>query len=88
MVKVHLNEDPDVDKFLDETDLFDEWEHALPEHEYPILVMTVLNDIRNEKIIKSIINAVNEKEISLKDKLETENVSPKKSLHSGEHPFC
>ncbi len=27
----YLKNDPDVDKFLDETDLFDEWEKALPE---------------------------------------------------------
>ena len=29
-VKAHLNEEPDVDKFLDETNLFDDWEwHCL-----------------------------------------------------------
>ena len=31
-VKVRLNEEPDVDKFLDETNLFDDWELALPQH--------------------------------------------------------
>ena len=41
-VKVHLNKEPDVDKFLDETNLFDDWELALPQHEYPILVMACL----------------------------------------------
>ncbi|GIS55031.1 hypothetical protein Ct9H90mP29_20730 [bacterium] len=29
-VKVHLNKEPGVDKFLDETNLFDDWELALP----------------------------------------------------------
>ena len=41
-----LKEQPDVDKFLDETDLFDDWERILPQAEYPIFIIAVLNNIR------------------------------------------
>ena len=40
-VSLHLEQEPDVDEFLDETTLFDEWEAILPQQEYPILVMAV-----------------------------------------------
>ena len=32
----HLAAEPDVDKFLDQTDIFEDWEKVLPEEEYPI----------------------------------------------------
>ena len=38
-----LKEQPDVDKFLDETVLFDDWEQVLPQAEYPIFIIAVLN---------------------------------------------
>ena len=57
-VKIHLIKEPDVDKFLDETNLFDDWELALPQHEYPILVMAVLNDIRKDNILNSLVDSV------------------------------
>ncbi len=47
-VNYHLKQEPDVDKFLDETTLFDEWEAALSQQEYPILVMAVLNNIKKK----------------------------------------
>ena len=45
-VSALLEEQPDVDKFLDETDLFDDWEQVLPQAEYPIFIIAVLNNIR------------------------------------------
>ena len=63
-VRLHLDKEPDVDKFLDETDIFDEWEMVLPQHEYPILVMAVLNNIRKDSIIDSIIDSIMNQEVS------------------------
>ena len=86
-VVYYLKNEPDVDKFLDETDLFDEWEEALPEAEYPIFVIAVLNNTRRDVIMDTIINAI------LKD--DDHSNHPKKSSfksesarsHVGEHPF-
>ena len=83
----YLKNEPDVDKFLDETDLFDEWEKALPEAEYPIFVIAVLNNTRRDAIMDTIINAILKKDDHSK--------LPKKSSfkleaarsHVGEHPF-
>tara|TARA_B100000900_G_scaffold84171_1_gene68070 strand:- start:674 stop:1000 length:327 start_codon:yes stop_codon:yes gene_type:complete len=86
-VKVHLNKEPNVDKFLDETNLFDDWELALPQHEYPILVMTVLNDIRKDNIINSIVDSVYE-ETKTPEKRPTSKLNfEKKKSYDGEHPF-
>ena len=86
-VKVYLNEEPDVDKFLDETNLFDDWELALPEHEYPILVMAVLNDIRKDNIINSIVDSVYEETIPPEKKPASKLNFKKKKTYDGEHPF-
>ena len=86
-VKAHLNTEPDIDKFLDETNLFDDWELALPQHEYPILVMAVLNDIRKDNIINSIIHSVHEKTISPEKEPASKLKLKKKKTYVGEHPF-
>ena len=86
-VKVHLSKEPDVDKFLDETNLFDDWELALPQHEYPILVMAVLNDIRKDNILNSLVDSVFE-ETKFPEKEPTSRLkSDKKKTYVGEHPF-
>ena len=33
----------DIDTILDETDIFDEFENILPDNEFPIFVITILN---------------------------------------------
>ena len=86
-VKVHLNEEPDVDKFLDETNLFDDWELALPQHEYPILVMAVRNDIRIDNIINSIVDSVYEETILPEKEPPSKLNFKKKKIYDGEHPF-
>ena len=86
-VKAHLNNEPDVDKFLDETNLFDDWELALPEHEYPILVMAVLNDIRKDNIINSIVDSVYEETILSEKEPPSKLNFEKKKIYDGEHPF-
>ena len=82
-----LKTESDVDKFLDETDLFDEWEKNLPEAEYPIFIMSVLNNSRREAIIDAILDAIlkknNQMIISNKSSSEPNN----KRSFIGEHPF-
>ena len=86
-VSFHLEQEPDVDKFLDETTLFDGWEAILPQQEYPILVMAVLNNIRKESIIDSIIDAILGEELpnGPVPKPRTKNIQDRS--HIDEHPF-
>ena len=86
-VKTYLNTEPDVDKFLDETNLFDDWELALPEHEYLILLMAVLNDIRKDNIINSIVDSVYEETIPPEKEPASKLNFKKKKTYDGEHPF-
>ena len=87
VVEQHLEKDPDVDRFLDETDIFDEWEMVLPQHEYPILVMAVLNKIRKDSIINSIIDSVMNDDISPDQLKESNTESNHGRSYVGEHPF-
>ena len=77
-----LLDDPDVDKFLDSTTLFEEWEEIIPDPEYSIFVIAVLNDIRKKAVIDKIIDSI----------LDIEPVSKKQFLKSRktakQHPFC
>tara|TARA_A100001011_G_scaffold279878_1_gene289820 strand:+ start:41 stop:367 length:327 start_codon:yes stop_codon:yes gene_type:complete len=87
VVEQHLEKNPDVDRFLDETDIFDEWEMVLPQHEYPILVMAVLNKIRKDSIINSIINSVMNDDNS-PNQLKKQNIESNHGRsYFGEHPF-
>tara|TARA_A100001037_G_scaffold303368_1_gene337180 strand:+ start:2411 stop:2737 length:327 start_codon:yes stop_codon:yes gene_type:complete len=82
-----LKHNSDIDKFLDETKLFDPWEEVLPEAEFPIFIMAVLNNTRRKPVIDSIINAVRN-QIEFTDNLnhsKMETVSSKPKL--GDHPF-
>ena len=82
-----LKIEPDVDAFLDKTDLFDEWERILPEAEYPIFIMAVLNNIRRESVIDSILNAIhfekNSTDHTNHSTVEEETLTP----HPDDHPF-
>ena len=83
----YLKNEPDVDKFLDETDLFDEWEKALPEAEYPIFVIAVLNNTRRDSIMEIIINAILKKD-DQSNNPEKSSFKPNATRsHIGEHPF-
>ena len=86
-VASHLRNESDVDKFLDETNLFDDWELALPQHEYPILVMAVLNDIRKDNIINSIVDSVYEETKTPEKEPASKLNFEKKKTYDGEHPF-
>ena len=86
-VTQYLQTDPDVDKFLDNTDIFEEWEKVLPEPEYPIFVMAVLNNTRRDSIVYLIFNAI----LDIVDRTEKLSKNATKTRlprsHIGEHPF-
>lgn len=85
-VQLALSKEKDVDTFLDKTDLFDSWEKILPEAEYPIFVMTVLNNIRKESILTVLVQSIlygNSSPIQTK----TPNIKPSIAELDG-HPFC
>ena len=84
-VQLVLKEGVSIDDFLDETDLFSAWEEMIPEKEYPIFIMAVLNNIRKESIIDTILDSLtlenqkkNQTHLSSKNKLIS---------HMGELPF-
>ena len=51
-------ESTSIDQFLDETTIFDQFESALPDEEYPVFVITILNGFKNENIIENIVNTI------------------------------
>ena len=48
----------EIDDFLDQTNLFDDWEKMIPDSEYPIFVISVLNNIRKESILEIILSSI------------------------------
>ena len=84
-VQLTLKEGISIDDFLDETDLFCTWEEMIPEKEYPIFIMAVLNNIRKESIIDTILDS-----LTLKNQTKNQtHLSRKNELisHIGELPF-
>ena len=48
----------DIDTILDETDIFDEFEEILPDNEFPIFVITILNGFQSEVILDNLLNTI------------------------------
>ena len=77
-----LSIDNDVDKFLDNSTVLDEWEEIVPDAEYGIFVMAILNNVKRKSIIDKILDSIlNTDESNLKAS-DTENNNIK------HHPFC
>ena len=57
-VQLKMKEYPDVDAFLDNSDLFDEWESIIPDDEFPILIMAVLNNFKKDSIIEVLSKSI------------------------------
>ena len=53
-----LRIEKDVDKFLDKTTLIDDWEDIMPDAEYGIFVIAVLNNIRRKIVIDTIVDSI------------------------------
>ena len=56
--KKSLDDGLEMDYILDNTTILDDFENYLPEEEYPIFVMTILNGFRSEDVIANIINKI------------------------------
>ena len=87
LVFKQLSSDSDIDKFLDNTLLFEEWEKVLPEAEYPIFIISVLNNIRRPLILNTIINSIVDKDNYFLKKKEAKSKNKKNENFLGEHPF-
>ena len=84
-VQLTLKEGVSIDDFLDETDLFSTWEKMIPEKEYPIFIMAVLNNIRKKSIIDTILGSLT---LENQKKNQTDLSRRKKLIsHIGELPF-
>ena len=84
-VQLTLKEGVSIDDFLDETDLFSAWEEMIPEKEYPIFIMAVLNNIRKESIIDTILDS-----LTVENQKKNQTHFPRKNKlisHVGELPF-
>ena len=68
-VEKNISKDDDIDKFLDETDIFDEFEKILSDQEFGILVLTVLNNFKSEVILNEILDII---ERAIKNKCNNE----------------
>ena len=77
-----LLDNPDVDKFLDSTTLLDEWEEIIPDPEYGIFVIAVLNNIRKKAVIDKIIDSI------LKIEPASKKYFSKSNKKAEQHPFC
>ena len=67
-IDLNLNKGQDIDDLLDNTDIFDEFEKVLPDEEYPVFVISILNKIRSEYIINKMLDVI---EISIKQQSST-----------------
>jgi len=77
-----LSIDNDVDKFLDNSTILDEWEEIIPDAEYGIFVMAILNNVKRESIIDKILDSILNTDESNFRGPDTENNNIK------QHPFC
>ena len=80
-VSNRLSIDNDVDKFLDNSTILDEWEDIIPDQEFGIFVIAVLNNIRSDKIINKILDSI----LNIVDSKEK---STSKLAKNNQHPFC
>lgn len=76
-----LSIDNDVDKFLDNSTILDEWEEIIPDAEYGIFVMAILNNVKRESIIDKILDSILNTDKSDFREVATEN-------NIKQHPFC
>ena len=46
------------DDFLDETTIFDDFENIIPDEEFPIFVIAILNNYKSDVIIDKLVNSI------------------------------
>ena len=57
-IKDEQTKGKDIDTILDETDIFDEFEAILPDDEFPIFVLTILNGFQSDIIIDKLLDVI------------------------------
>ena len=60
LIKEEQTKGKDIDTILDETDIFDEFEAILPDDEFPIFVLTILNGFQSDIIIDKLLDVLDE----------------------------
>ena len=50
----------DIDTILDETNIFDEFEDILPDNEFPIFVITILNGFKSDSLIDNLLDVIDD----------------------------
>ena len=85
-VQNHLKNDPNIDNFLDNNTVSEDWEKVISKKEYPIFLIAVLNNIRSKTVMNSILCSISGKKIEKKKK-ETKVAIKKFRKSFGEHPF-
>tara|TARA_X000001036_G_C19966581_1_gene516310 strand:- start:92 stop:400 length:309 start_codon:yes stop_codon:yes gene_type:complete len=85
-VQNHLEKDSNIDNFLDNNTVFENWEKVISKKEYPIFLIAVLNNIRSKIVMKSILRSISGQK---REKKKKENKGAIKELRKsfGEHPF-
>tara|TARA_B100000212_G_scaffold72050_1_gene50804 strand:- start:246 stop:500 length:255 start_codon:yes stop_codon:yes gene_type:complete len=58
VVKKKLDSGIDIDDFLDETTIFDDFENIIPDEEFPIFVIAILNNYKSDVIIDKLVNSI------------------------------
>jgi hypothetical protein len=85
-VSKQLKNEKDIDAFLDNTTLFHDWEKIIPDSEYPIFVMAVLNNIKRPIIVETIITSIiGNKDVETKNILKVEKKN--NNFFDDAHPF-
>ena len=54
-----------IDNILDNTTILDEFEEYLPEEEYPIFVIAILNGFKSDDIINNLLDSIEKKKVFL-----------------------
>ena len=57
-VQNQISNHKNVDDFLDKTNIFDEFEEILPDQEFGVLVLTILNNFKSEVILEDILDII------------------------------
>ncbi|MBT5077706.1 MAG: hypothetical protein HN820_00060 [Candidatus Marinimicrobia bacterium] len=57
-VQTELSKGKDIDDFLDQTSIFDDFEDIIPEAEFGIFVLTILNGYKSEVILDKLVEVI------------------------------
>ena len=60
MVQNELSKGTNIDDFLDRTTIFDNFENIIPEAEFGIFVLTILNGYKSEVILDKLVQVIQE----------------------------